>query len=203
MVLKAKPRPSAKEQPLPLDSGCWRLVIDVYKQLKEEHSDPDIMLLDLFEAMDDGRVRHKSRQTRGGRKHALEPPGWLSEWERNSAPDGLSDLWLQRLEESGILRQAKSGVVFYVWEPDLVERLWPPCEECAKPEPEIDERSKPGPRPKTNWKLHATAELCRTGIEGRQTPTPVELADFLAKLNLHPDSSEVQKLRKALVRLLF
>jgi hypothetical protein len=73
-----------------------------------------------------------------------------------------------------------------------------------KPEPEIDDRGKPGRRPKTKWKLHVAAELCRAGIEGKQTPTAAELSKSLAEnRNLHPDASEVRKLRTVLIKLLF
>jgi hypothetical protein len=73
-----------------------------------------------------------------------------------------------------------------------------------KAEPKTDDRGKPGRRPKTKWKLYVAAELCRTGIDGMQTPTAADLVKSLAKnQNLHPDDSEVRKLRTALIRLLF
>jgi hypothetical protein len=192
---------------LPLHSGCWRLVRDVYKQLKEEHSDPDIMLLDLFEAMDDGRVGYKFRQTVGGRKQALESPGWLSEWERNSAPDDLSDVWVQRLEESGILRQARSGVVFYVWEPDLVEKLWPPCEERAESEPETGQqpekppRRPPGPTPRYDWRILIARELIRRAKAEEKDPTATKMIELCAKskLDYQPRLRSVQELLKQLL----
>jgi hypothetical protein len=224
---KTKPR----EGNPPLDDQRWRPLIAEHKRLAEHQGNPDLAANDMTMALLNGRLHCKWRNIPTLSQDLMPPAFWADhrlscgpEGVRVTLrpPRDDTDVVLVRSqslverlaqlpkpaatpplspEEEARRNKILSEMVFYVWEPDI-DALWPSMAAYArKPEPEIDERRKPGKRITKNWKLHVAGELHRIIIvEGKPPPTATEIADFCSnKLKHYPDIRSIQRLLRALL----
>jgi hypothetical protein len=168
----------------------------VHKWLAERIGDPSLAAFDLTQALASGKLHCQWRRVKTGWTRELTPTVWWADWEFCYLGD-LGLCWRRRGSQ-GITAQ---GVVrFFLWQPDI-DKLWPPlAAKTQEPEPEIDERGKPGPRIKKDWKLHVAGELHRiVMVEKKPPPTADELAKYChKKMGYLPETSEVSRLIRLL-----
>jgi hypothetical protein len=213
MARKATPTraKSSRQRSLPLgDDPRWRPLEVLHKLLTERLGDPHLAALDLTEALAIGKLHCRMRRMHDGARFLVPVSFWvrheLSDWS-----DGLRIT--QRRNQPRAEFVLPDGVIvpagnkmpdgyaaFSAWERDF-DRLWlPTAASTLKPELEIDERRKPGPRINKDWKLHAAGELHRIVIvEKKPPPTADELAKYCHKKTGYlPEISEVSRLIRLL-----
>ena len=163
MARKAKASPGIK--PPPLDDP--EPPIAEHKLRTERVGNPSLAATDLYRGLKQG-LPSMSRRTVDGVPELTRDGYWDDHaLAFETGAFGLHGLQIVPLRwpdgtDPASARRSVTDRVFFIWEPTSMAHV-------KKLEPVIDnERGKPGRRPKTKWKLHVAAELCRTGIESKQ-----------------------------------
>ena len=200
MARKAKPPPKSRtprqKSHLPLDDDFrWRPLEAEHKRLVELYGSSSLAALELTKALASGKLRCMWRRLASGWIRELTP---ITFWADHRLSDWSGVFVIVR--ELAHSFTPEHNIKLFVWKPDL-DALWPSmATDAPKPEPQIDERRKPGPRINKDWKLHLAGELHRVVIvEKKQPPTADELAKYChEKTGYLPEISEVSRLIRLL-----
>jgi hypothetical protein len=211
MAKKAKrKREAAIRVRLPLDDPRWRPVDEIVDKLVPRIGDKMLIAGDLDEKLKGGKVRSMHRSVVIA-PHGLinRPPKLLpaSHWTEHC----LMYWW------NGDIRVALrpppnhqgpwcfTWVVgaLYLWLPDCEKAFALTPQKAHVDEAKVDERRKPGPRPREEWQEVVVIKWCTQRRAGKPEPTAAELAQFCAnELGYPPAHTAISKLLRGLKRLL-
>ena len=126
-----------------LDDPRRRPVDEEYQLIRQRCGHPQLAIIDLNQALADGRVRSMRRHTGSGKRERLLPEVWAHR-----------DLAIELVGSFAVALSRRrppvqvDGLVFFLWHPD-VEKVWPAPRQVDDEMAPV--RAKPGTKPTGDW----------------------------------------------------
>jgi hypothetical protein len=202
----------SRESEPSLDDTRWRPVREEYKLISDLTGHPQLALVDLNEALANGRVRFMRRHLRTGKREQLSSKFWLD--------NVLHVWWYQSNLFVSLWHPSRPGHVdpiddfeLFVWHPDVAS-VWPARREADHEVTPLREavhemtplRAKPGTKPTGDWHTLIAQWLIAVAVDEPKRLRNVDVlvaeasAFLLDEIKWAP--AEAKDLRKKIVELL-
>ena len=157
---------------LPLDDPRWRPVREEFKLISQYSGHRNLAVLDLNEALANGRVRSRRRHTESGERERLPSKFWVDHKLELLSDEGL--LVVPRLPDPRGFVKPVRGFAFFLWHPN-VEEVWPALRQADEEVAPMRD-TPPGTKPTRDWPILVAAWLI---LKACEDPHQLENIDTL------------------------